>query len=144
VRRKLDEPVVLYGHPIQAGRPIAVSLFSLARDPSVFPNPDQFDPNRWMMNDAPPSAAELATFGAGAHFCLGYHLAIMEGTLLTVGLAQAMLRAKLRPRPADGAAPRSVYLPLIHPSAATRIELVTSIQRKAAEPRLRATANEEN
>ena len=40
------------------------------RDPSVFPDPDRFDPTR-------PQAKNM-TFGPGLHFCVGHFLAKMQ------------------------------------------------------------------
>lgn len=40
-------------------------------DPSVFPDPDRFDPAR-------PNARQNISFGSGPHRCLGSHLARQE------------------------------------------------------------------
>jgi hypothetical protein len=57
-------------------------------------------------------------FGGGPHFCLGYHVAIAEGTLVLLTLARALAEAGLRvvPEFAD-AALRPRWLPVTHPSA---------------------------
>ena len=48
-----------------------MALLSAAnRDPEKFPEPDRFDIGR--------SPNEHLSFGGGAHFCLGVHLARME------------------------------------------------------------------
>lgn len=66
-----------------------ILMVSMAgRDPSVFPNPQDFDPER-------KNANQHVTFGRGEHFCIGMHLAraqIEEGLQL---VAQRLHRPRL-------------------------------------------------
>ncbi|QSE90652.1 cytochrome P450 [Rhodococcus pseudokoreensis] len=59
------------GMVFPAGQPIFLHLRSANRDPRVFENPDAFVPDR-------PKGRGPLTFGAGAHTCLGQHLARTE------------------------------------------------------------------
>jgi cytochrome P450 len=78
-----------------AGRrvpPKAVVLFSpylLHRRPDYFPEPDQFDPDRWTdaFEKTRPRYAYLP-FGGGPRICIGAAFAQMEGHLLLATLAQ--------------------------------------------------------
>jgi cytochrome P450 monooxygenase len=124
VQRKVDQPTTLRGHTLQPGRRLALSMSSLARDPSVFSDPEQFTPERWGGRATSATPQELALFGGGPHFCLGYHLSVFEGTVFAVALAQAMGRAGLRPRLVAGSSPRPVFLYLVHPNPFTQIEFV--------------------
>lgn len=58
------------GHLFRTGDQVGLILGSANRDPSVYANPDIFDPNR----------APLAhtSFGGGLHFCVGAPLARLE------------------------------------------------------------------
>ena len=49
-------------------------LASANRDPREFDNPDEF---RWNRN-----ARRLISFGMGAHFCIGIHVARLEGQIM--------------------------------------------------------------
>jgi cytochrome P450 len=109
----------LAGQTVRAGENISVSIMHLSRHPSTYDRPDEFVPQRWLGRTEAVSALELVQFGGGPHFCLGYHLAWMEIVQFAVGLALAM--RGLRPR-IVGPAPQIRYLPLLHPSAKTRVE----------------------
>lgn len=58
------------GSEIPGGSEVLFGITSANRDPEVFEEPDRFDPNR--------TEREFLSFGHGAHFCLGSHLARRE------------------------------------------------------------------
>jgi cytochrome P450 len=58
---------VVGGVEVDAGTLVMASIASANRDPRVFDDPDRFDPDR--------RQRDLVTFGAGAKFCPGSHLA---------------------------------------------------------------------
>jgi cytochrome P450 len=64
------EDIEIGGVTIGAGDLVIISDSAANRDPSVFPDPETFDPTR----DAKPHLA----FGHGAHFCIGQNLARTE------------------------------------------------------------------
>ncbi len=61
------------GRKIMKGDTVYVMVGAAHRDPAVFPQPDTFDIERPMTN------AQLLSFGAGPHFCLGQPLAFVQG-----------------------------------------------------------------
>lgn len=83
-----------------------------------------FDPDRWLGREHKPSSIETCQFGGGPHFCLGYHLAVLEGVQLAVAAARELGAAGLRPSSASGRVPAAIPLPLAHPPARAEIELV--------------------
>lgn len=64
----------LDGQQISAGDWLMINYVAANHDPAQFPNPRAFDPTR-------PGNRHLA-FGAGAHQCLGLHLARLEMRIL--------------------------------------------------------------
>jgi cytochrome P450 monooxygenase len=124
VSRTLIDPITLCGHQVPAGTIVALGLAGLARDPTLFPDPDNFNPARWLGRKEPPSPLETAAFGGGIHFCLGYHLAWLEGVQFGLALARQLMKRGLRLRMPDGAAPHHYYLPLGHPTRSARVEIV--------------------
>ncbi len=77
------------GLALEAGDRVALLLGAANRDPARFPDPARFDPTR-------ENAATLA-FGAGAHYCLGAHLARLE-----IGMSLAALFERLPGMRLDG------------------------------------------
>ena len=64
------EEVELFGHRFARGDQVALLLAAANRDPTVWPDPDRFDPSRPVRTNA--------SFGGGLHFCIGAPLARLE------------------------------------------------------------------
>ncbi|AGB26931.1 cytochrome P450 (plasmid) [Mycobacterium sp. JS623] len=73
VGRKAAQDVELAGITIPAGTVVLANTAAANRDPLVYRDPDSLDITR---DDAPA----IMTFGGGAHYCLGAHLARIEIT----------------------------------------------------------------
>ena len=69
--RMATEDVELAGVLIRSGTLVVVNTGAANRDPDIFDDPDQLDITR-------DSAPSMLTFGNGAHYCLGAHLARIE------------------------------------------------------------------
>ncbi|KAL2826145.1 cytochrome P450 [Aspergillus cavernicola] len=52
------------------GSLVIPSCYPALHDPEVYPNPDVFDPDRWISGDAESKTKNWLVFGAGAHDCL--------------------------------------------------------------------------
>lgn len=70
-RRTATQDTELHGVPIAAGDKVAMWYTSANRDEDVFDDPQAFDISR--------SPNPHLSFGFGAHYCLGVHLARLEG-----------------------------------------------------------------
>lgn len=75
MRRTADHDTELNGHPVKAGDKLLLFYWSANRDEAVFPDSLDFDITR---NPNP----HVAFGGPGPHFCLGYHLARQEMTVM--------------------------------------------------------------
>ena len=107
VRRALtDFPVG--EHTIPAGSLVVVCQYAMHRDPRFFPDPERFDPDRFMpeARTARPQFAYFP-FGGGPRRCLGESFAMMEGVLLLASLAR---RWRLRAAPGHAVEPVSEHL----------------------------------
>lgn len=91
-RRTATADTVLHDVAIPAGSKVAMYYTSANRDESVFADPDRFDvrraPNRHL------------SFGIAEHFCLGAHLARLEGRVFFEELFRAFDRIELAGTPA--------------------------------------------
>ena len=70
---------VIAGTPVPAGTIVGTQNLSVHRDASAFPNPDTFQPERWL--DPGRDQARLAAwnpFSVGSRKCIGINLAQME------------------------------------------------------------------
>jgi cytochrome P450 len=89
VARTVIKEFELGGYRIPAGANVVMSTWVMHRDPRYFPDPEKFDPDRWL----PEKAQKLAKFayfpfGGGPRQCIGAAFAMMEATLLLATIAQ--------------------------------------------------------
>lgn len=70
---------VVCGHKIKKGSIVLIPICSVHRDPDVFPNPEVFDPDRFLpANSMGLSPYEFLPFFSGLRNCLGQRFAMME------------------------------------------------------------------
>ncbi|MFI5592145.1 cytochrome P450 [Amycolatopsis sp. NPDC051758] len=95
--RTTTRDVEIAGARLSAGTPVFYSSYLLGRNPEMFPDPDRYDPDRWLPERAKqlPRNAVLP-FGQGNRKCIGDNFGIAETTLT---LAAAVARWRLRPVP---------------------------------------------
>ncbi len=86
-RRTVAEDTEIRGQAIAAGDKVAMMYTSANRDEDVFANPDTFDVGR--------SPNQHLSFGIGQHFCLGVHLARLEGRVFLEELLDAYASVEL-------------------------------------------------
>ncbi|MEE1786267.1 cytochrome P450 [Streptomyces sp. SP17BM10] len=81
--RHAVEDDVLAGHHIAAGTDVLVCPYLTHRDPSLWPDPERFDPTRFTGTGTRPAhLAAYYPFGLGARACLGTQFALRETTAL--------------------------------------------------------------
>jgi hypothetical protein len=81
--RVVHEDVVFGGKTIPKNARVFAMLAAANRDPEVFVDPDRFDVAR--------EPNEHLAFGGGTHYCLGAHLARLEGQI-AIGALVARFR----------------------------------------------------
>ncbi|XP_021106915.1 cytochrome P450 11B1, mitochondrial isoform X2 [Heterocephalus glaber] len=75
LERILSSDLVLQNYHLPAGTLVHLYLYSMGRNPSVFPSPERYNPQRWL--DSRQTFHHLA-FGFGVRQCLGRRLAEVE------------------------------------------------------------------
>jgi cytochrome P450 len=110
------------GVSVSAGDTVGISPYLLHRHPEFWPNPEGFDPQRFLPDGASsrPRYAYLP-FGGGRRICVGAGLAQLEVTLALVVLAQSarvdlVPTAPLRPRADVTLRPRGPVLATVTPA----------------------------
>ena len=82
---------------LPAGTPLLLPLWAIHRDPAVYPDPDVFDPDRWLPElDSAGRRPSFVPFGGGRHICLGEAFAWTEAAIV---IATIVRRWRLRPLP---------------------------------------------
>jgi cytochrome P450 len=71
--RIVQEPQSLHGKPLKAGERVFLLMNAANRDSRAYPDPDRLDLRR--------HGVPHLTFGFGAHICLGFPLARLEGQI---------------------------------------------------------------
>ena len=89
VGREALVDVEIGGYRMPKGSTFFISQWVMHRDPALFENPEQFQPERWA-GDALRRLPRFAyfPFGGGPRICIGNRFAMMEATLILAVLAQ--------------------------------------------------------
>lgn len=78
-------------YTVPKGAMVIPTTYLALRDPDVYTNPDEFDPERYYSGDAEVKGAKnFLVFGTGPHYCLGQHYAQLNLALM-LGMASLQL-----------------------------------------------------
>jgi cytochrome P450 len=94
VGRALTEPATIGGIDIPAGGVAVASIYLVHRRPDLWPNPERFDPSRFVGKKT--DASTYFPFGGGVRRCLGMAFANYE---MKIVLATILARAELAAAP---------------------------------------------
>lgn len=119
VMRRSVRPSVVAGHPLPEGTVLFHNLYMTHHLPELFPQPEQFDPDRWLRQHASPWA--YAPFAAGPRMCLGAMFslqlfqiavpAILRRFRLSIAPGTAVNRHSSLTLGVDGSLPVTLYAP---------------------------------
>jgi len=90
--RTLKRPLKIAGGDLPAGVTIAPCIYLVHRRPELWPNPNQFNPNRFL--ESRPSPYTFLPFGGGARRCLGAAFATYQ---MKIVIAEILSRVELKP-----------------------------------------------
>ncbi len=92
VARQAKQECAILGHSVAAGEIVLMSQWVTHRDPRWWPDPERFDPSRWL-DGAAAAAADRPRyayypFGGGPRVCIGEAFAWSEAMLVLATLAR--------------------------------------------------------
>lgn len=86
---KKDYPVT-ESYTLKKGSMVVPSIYPALHDPEAYPDPDHYDPDRWITGDAEKQTKNWLVFGVGPHYCLGQNYAVMN-LMAMIGKASLLL-----------------------------------------------------
>lgn len=92
--RVLLEPMQLDKYLIPKGTVVGMQNWIHHRNPYIFPNPDRFEPDRWL-HSTETMEASLTPFSIGRRNCIGQNLAWEELYLAVSAIMRAGLKLRL-------------------------------------------------
>lgn len=72
------------------GQMLIPSVWPATHDPEAYPNPDAYDPERWISGNADAQVKNWLVFGTGPHYCLGQQYAQLN-LIAMIGKASMFL-----------------------------------------------------
>lgn len=89
ITRKCVQEDQIAGVRIPAGSLVVIGVSAIHRNPSYWPDPDRFDPDRFTSEQSAgrPRYAYLP-FGGGPRLCIGKHFALTEAPLILAAIYQ--------------------------------------------------------
>ncbi len=87
-REAVDDDVI-QGYKVEKGTPVTVCQYVTHRHPEFFPDPEKFDPERFLPeNEAKLPKFAFFPFGGGGRACIGNHFAMAEGQMAVATILQ--------------------------------------------------------
>lgn len=116
-RRVAREDFTLNGYHIPKGHALVYMSYHGHRDPSIFPDPDQFDPSRWN-NVNVEDKGRLFCFGAGPRGCVGQKLV---GNILKTVVQELLQKYSITVNENQDLSHK--WLPVSRPKAEVKVKL---------------------
>ncbi|MFL5826557.1 MAG: cytochrome P450 [Thermoleophilaceae bacterium] len=128
VARHVVAPFEVGGYDIPPGAFITPCIFLTHRRPDLYPEPDEFRPERFL--ERPPDTYGWIPFGGGIRRCLGASFAAFEMKVVMQAIAS---RAVLEPERPEGERTRRRAI-VLAPGRGTRAVLVERREREPSGP----------
>jgi cytochrome P450 len=91
IGRLATEDIAVDGYRVEAGTLMAVGIYGLHRDPTLWEDPLVFDPDRFSPeNSKNRDRWNFIPFAGGARSCIGEHFARLETTLAMATIVRSM------------------------------------------------------
>jgi cytochrome P450 len=87
IGRTLRADLTVKGHTVRAGQSVGISIAAVHRRPELYPDPDRFNPDRFLERTYSPF--EYLPFGGGSRRCFGASFALYEMKLVLASILRA-------------------------------------------------------
>jgi cytochrome P450 len=95
--RKATENETVGGYEVPRGTFVFLSAYHVQRHPEFWPDPDAFDPSRFLQGGSATShRGAFLPFGLGPHVCIGKHYGLAFGQMLLAEILRCF-RVRLEP-----------------------------------------------
>nr|AVL92847.1 CYP450 [Locusta migratoria] len=125
IPRRVEEDIPLAGGRYVAprGSCVGLGLFLMHRHPGLFPDPDKFDPSRFLPGGSAASRRSFSylPFGAGPRVCLGSNFAMME---MKIFLTSVLRRFRIIPGSSREELEDSLFCITSHPLTGFRVSFL--------------------
>jgi len=118
IGRRAIADVTIGGYTLRKGTAVMICPWVLHRTGALYPQPESFDPDRWL-RDAPPPFA-FVPFGGGARRCIGEEFALHEAAIVLATLARCLRFVRAWERPV-----RPRFLVTLRPNGPVPVRVVT-------------------
>jgi pentalenene oxygenase len=86
--REVTTATTLAGHDLRPGDTVLFSPYLHHHQASYYPDPERFDPDRWLPERSDSSRSAYVPFGGGPRKCIGDVFAMTEATIALASIAQ--------------------------------------------------------
>ena len=86
--RRTLRTTTLGGHELPPGTQVFYSVYAIQRDHTVYDDPDDFKPHRWLDPAKRYPRTAFLPFGAGVRNCIGEHFAWIETSIALINILQ--------------------------------------------------------
>jgi cytochrome P450 len=88
IARQAIEDDAIGGHHIRRGTTVIIPIHHIHHDPRWWPDPETFDPSRFLATDRMRPRSAYLPFGGGRRICIGQSFALMEMVLIAAIMSQ--------------------------------------------------------
>lgn len=82
------EGMTIDRHWIPGGTSVAVAAYTAHRNPSIFAQPDEYRPDRWLGKKTSEMQAAFIPFSTGSRGCIGRNITYLEQTVMIATLVR--------------------------------------------------------
>jgi cytochrome P450 len=87
-RRTPAEGCPIAGTFVPGSTSVSISAYVAHRDPTVFPEPEKFEPERWLGEGGKDLQSSFLSFSTGARGCIGRNISYLEQTVVLASVVR--------------------------------------------------------